>query len=401
MVKGIRLLILLFLISLSLYGCSWGMHNAFPKSDDSKATKQIIRVGTISELWGSVPVKSLDIDASTAVFSISEEGDLICGESLPFQGKMNKDKMTIYDDAGTNLIIRNIYSNSKNLIRTVNNPIQIWSACINDRWVVWKEAKSYDGLGAEYIKIYSYNRKTKETRLVYSDENGNIAEKGYDPKLSLKDDKILMDIVSTGKQTAHNSIISRQYDLNTNSYVEIDQQFAWPLWGKDGYFGLGEDKSVKSYSMVYHLKNGIRKPLLKKSAYIYDLMTDGNTVAVTAQRFKTNDPSTEPEKRSLWLLENGKELHIVEITEKNLSEGCAWPSMSKRLIIWTSNGKGFAYDRELKEIVSLSNNGASSTADLTTDRYLLWYSPSAKDLKENTNGYSLLNIIDIRDLPDR
>lgn len=351
-----------------------------------------------SEAWGDVEIKQITPTNEQVYYSISDNGELLFGEIID-----NSDASNMEDfNFDNNLFVENSDTGDKELIKKVQAPIQVWDADINSDWVIWVEGIVNEGITCKKFEMYSYNRNTKEINLFFEtpiDENGNKID-NHQPKPQLKDDRVLLDVI-VGIDEENNSaylIESREYDLTAGNYVKISDQFAFPQWADNGYIGLEQDKSNRDYSIFYNISDGVYTALMENGAYVYDYITDGNAIAVTAQRYETDDPSNESMLANLWLIENGTEKQLVNVTDENPS-GCGWPTISEKFITWSRGSQAYAYDREQNVIINLSNEFGDSYAPITNDKYLIWRTPSEKDIEEKTMICSVLNIVEVEDLP--
>ncbi|MDQ2085466.1 hypothetical protein RBH29_03345 [Herbivorax sp. ANBcel31] len=340
----------------------------------------------IEEVWDEVPIMQKEFSKSRVYYSISESGELLSGE-------FDEPESDIYE-MDTTLKITDIYTGVEEKIKVVEWPMQIWNADINSEWVIWVEGIA-EGISGRDYEVYAYNRETKDIKLYFTtrrDDGESIMV--HTPKPSLKENEFLIDVVSVCNEDGNRNITSRKYNLTTGNYKEIAEQFALPSWSKNGYIGMIQDKELMEASIIAELVDDSLNPLTDKGLYIHEYLTDGEAVAVVGQEFD-DDKGIRTIKRNMWLIEDGQKKLIKKA---GLGGGCGWPKMSNRFIIWTTEGKAYAYDRKRNYIIKMSDE-YNSYARLTNNNYISWLTPTEQEIQEPTGSYSILNIVKIEDIP--
>lgn len=407
MVRRISVLVSLTFFLLIMSGCWSRVQNAPSPSNEMKKdissakennTTKIpeesmnnlqMSEHSINEAWGDVSIIHKEyFFRPRCHLSISDSGELLSAESS-----------SITENPDTSLIVANILNDTEEVIREVKWPVQISYGRINSEWIVWKEVTGASVV-SDKCEIYGYDRKNKSIKLYYRnpvDKEGHSF--GHEPVPDLKGHEFLIDVVSAPNSEGLSTITSRRYNLANGKYEDIAEQLALPKWSSNGIIGMGEDKERKGYSLLFRLEDGLRKSLSNGGAYIYDYSTDGESVLMSAQRFKTDNPSNEAQVGNIILVENGNELALTK-PSVDFPSGYGGPSLSKRIAMWGYGGlKAYAYDRKLKKIVNLSSDEQRASNYYTNDKYLFWTSPSKQDIEKNTGDVSMLNIIDLDMLP--
>ncbi|AUG58393.1 hypothetical protein [Acetivibrio saccincola] len=72
--------------------------------------------------------------------------------------------------------------------------------------------------------------------------------------------------------------------------------------------------------------------------------------------------------------------------------------MGSRFIMWTTSGKAYAYDRKKDYIVKMSDE-YKNYAKFTNNNYIVWITPTEEEKRENAPTISMLNIVEIDDIP--
>ena len=349
-------------------------------------------------VWKDVPVLTLDSSQKLPI-TISDDGDLLWIEWT----KEDEEKGTPNDT----LVLYNIKTGSQVAIASIKYPAQIVKALINEDWIVWMQYLYGDGYGDGSYAIYSYNRKTNDTKLCFkadsqSKDSASLSFKAPTP--SLKGNKLLLDILSSVSGKGEISTVCYEYDLVSGRKREIAKQIICPEFEDDYIIGIAQDEDniEKGYSIICKIDNSVITPLMEKGIYIYEYSTDGHGSALyTAQTIGNLGIAKEKQIRDLYLLENGKSILLKAQNPDDVNSGCSWPSISTRVAMWRNDNCPYAYDRLLQKAIKLSDDKQRTSNFFTTDSYIVWTYRSEQNIEADINNADLINVISTKDLPLR
>lgn len=162
------------------------------KTSDQTSEKPIREV-LLKETWSDIPILQKSYKNARVHYAISDEGVLLSGEAIIYE---KTDGVIGTEKTDTILLLSNIYNDAEEIVNKTIWPKQILKVSINSEWVVWVESV-LDGLSADKFEFYTFNRKTKISKLLFTspvDEEGKSAG-GHWPDPALNGDKLLFDIV--------------------------------------------------------------------------------------------------------------------------------------------------------------------------------------------------------------
>lgn len=131
--------------------------------------------------------------------------------------------------------------------------------------------------------------------------------------------------------------------------------------------------------------------MIDEGLRIHEYITDGEAIAIVGQECDGDRVL----KRNMWLVENGQQRLIKKA---GIEGDCGWPKMGSRFITWTTSGKAYAYDRKKDYIVKMFDE-YKSYAELTNNNYIVWSTQTEEERRKNTGTASILNIVEIDDIP--
>jgi hypothetical protein len=391
--------ILTLLVALCLTGCGQISEVAVSQPPEISApvkTEYVPRSTAAEDLnsspWKDVPVMRLDFDKKLPL-ALSDDGDLVYFES---SGE-NDECETLY--------ICNLDNGVPEQIASIEQPEQIIGAYINDRWIVWQEYLYGDGFGDGSCAVWAYERSSKTTMPVYISDStkstDNVSWKKA-PRPCLRGDKVLLDTLMAVDEDTELSINSYEYDLITGKKTLVAEQMLCPEYQEDCIIGVGQDAnySENGCSVICKAVDGEVTPLMNTGMFIYEYTTDGyGDTLYTGQSFRPRAGITEDQSRDLYLIEDGKTTLLREQTSVITNDGCAWPSLSKRVAMWNQNLQLFVYDRALDTTIALTTGDEFTVGFFATEKYIVWTYNSDENIAAGIREVDMVGIIAVSDLP--
>ena len=130
--------------------------------------------------------------------------------------------------------------------------------------------------------------------------------------------------------------------------------------------------------------------MIDEGLRIYEYITDGEAIAIVGQEC---DGDRVLKEICGWLKRSAK-TYKKSWNRRRLRMA----QNGQQVITWTTSGKAYAYDRKKDYIVKMFDE-YKSYAELTNNNYIVWSTQTEEERRKNTGTASILNIVEIDDIP--
>ena len=284
------------------------------------------------------------------------------------------------------------------LIRDLPTPdTQLIGADADSDWIVWSEASRQPDFG-DWI-LYAYNRSTKQIKQISKapvDKDGNPLASPYVlPKL---DHSTVVWEEATTESSKVKPIGVKSADLVTGQIKTLapigrTPHISWPYvgWAEPVSDPSAQENYAKSVIVMLNMETGEKKTLHNPNTPLYFSFYK-DTV--------------------MWITTGGSEVRLTDINEtyqKTLAtttsdiEHFQFPTISGRLVTWTSDKTEQVWDLLRNQLVTLSDQ--STVTACANGNGFVWAAGTFndQDLKDKENGLisnrGVYNIIDTSTLP--
>lgn len=273
--------------------------------------------------------------------------------------------------------------------RFPKNDTQMISASADDKWVVWTEASENPGFFAEW-EIYSYNRQTKDVRVVAQaprDTEGNIYAGG--PLVAPVVDHgvaVWTQIPPTGPDRVHALVMSA--DLTSgklSTLTDLGQQatISWPYVAWEGpSTPVSATMSVRPDTQVFvhNMESGITKALTTTHNTSYFALYKGDVVWISEHGdlvYLTDVNETE-----------NRLIASVNTTEADVQEGdlLQYPSLNSRLVTWVSYNRVAVWDRAEQKLVNVVTPYKLQGSSMLNGDAYAWQSGGSLEQMSSSQG---------------